>query len=92
MHQWAAGESAPDEQAQRRMRLALDIVLLIAQVDSPSVAQAWFQGANPRLDDSAPARFLRDGDLIDVANAFVAAGRAFFLKAEHDPKPQVPQS
>jgi hypothetical protein len=49
----------------------------IANADSASIAQAWFQGLNPQLDDRAPARLFRDGDLGEVGPAIVAAERAF---------------
>jgi hypothetical protein len=45
------------------LRFALRIALPIPNADSASIAQAWFQGLIPQLDDRAPARLLRDGDL-----------------------------
>jgi hypothetical protein len=41
------------------------------------VAQAWFQGLNPQLEDRSPARLLREGDLDDVGPQILAAARAF---------------
>jgi hypothetical protein len=43
------------------------------------VAQAWFQGLNPQLDDGSPARLLREGDLDEVGPLVVAAARAFLV-------------
>jgi hypothetical protein len=79
VHQWADGERVPSDAIQQRLRFALRIALPIAQADSPAVAQAWFQGLNPQLDDRAPARLLRDGDLDEVGPAIVAAERAFLI-------------
>ena len=33
----------------------------LAEAESPEIAQAWFQGLNPQLDDRSPARMLREG-------------------------------
>jgi hypothetical protein len=49
---------------QQRLRLALQVALPIAEAAGPEVAQAWFQGLNPRLEDRSPARMLRDGDTV----------------------------
>jgi len=81
VHQWAAGDRAPSEEIQQRLRFALRIALPIANADSASIAQAWFQGLNPQLDDRSPARLLRDGDLDEVGPAIVAAERAFLAGA-----------
>ena len=79
VHQWAEGERAPSDAIQQRLRFALRVALPIGQADSPAIAQAWFQGLNPQLDDRAPARLLRDGDLEEVGPAIVAAERAFLI-------------
>ena len=57
----------------------LDGARLIGQRDSHEVAQAWFQGLNPQLDDRSPARLLREGDLDEVGPEIVAAARAFVV-------------
>jgi hypothetical protein len=41
------------------------------------VAQAWFQGLNPILDDRAPALLLREGELADIGPRVLAAARQF---------------
>ena len=79
VNQWADGERTPSDEVQQRLRFALRIALPIATADSASIAQAWFQGLNPQLDDRAPARLLRDGDLDEVGPAIVAAERAFLI-------------
>lgn len=81
VHQWAEGTRTPSEQTQRRLRFALRVARPIAEADSAEVAQAWFQGLNPQLDDCAPARMLRDGDLDEVGPVIVAAERAFLIGA-----------
>jgi hypothetical protein len=78
-HQWADGERAPNDEIQQRLRFALRVALPVARADSPAIAQAWFQGLNPQLDDRSPARLLRDGDLDEVGPAIVAAERAFLI-------------
>ena len=79
VHQWASGDRRPGEEIQQRLRLALHVTLLIAQADSPAVAQAWLQGLNPQLDDRSPARLLREGDVQEVGPAVIAAARAFLV-------------
>jgi hypothetical protein len=79
VHQWAEGDRTPGDDVQQRLRFALRIALPIANADSPAIAQAWFQGLNPQLDDRSPARLLRDGALDEVGPAIVAAERAFLI-------------
>ena len=76
---WAHGEYVPREPAPQRIRLALRVASLIADHDNARVAQAWFQGLNPQLDDQSPARLLRDGDLDEVGPQVLAAARAFVV-------------
>ena len=75
--QWAAGTRTPGAGVQRRLRAALQAAAVIAEVDSPAVAQAWFQGMNPQLDDRPPLLLLADGDLDEVGPAVIGAARAF---------------
>jgi hypothetical protein len=79
VNQWAEGERMPSDEIQQRLRFALRVALPIATADSPKIAQAWFQGLNPQLDDRSPARLLRDGALDEVGPAIVAAERAFLI-------------
>ncbi len=76
---WAKGDYVPREPAPQRIRLALWVASLIAEHDNARVAQAWFQGLNPQLDDQSPARLLREGELDDVGPQVVAAARAFVV-------------
>jgi hypothetical protein len=79
VNQWAAGEREPSEAVQLRLRLALQVGLMIADADRAGVARAWFQGMNPQLDDRSPARLLREGDLDEVGPEVLRAARAFLV-------------
>jgi len=80
VHEWGAqGRGPKDASVAPRLRLALQVASLIAQRDSPEVAQAWFQGLNPQLSDRSPARLLREGKLAEVGPEIVAAARAFVI-------------
>lgn len=59
--------------------MALQIAVFMAEHDTPSVAQAWFQGLNPQLDDRSPARLLRDEDLDEIGPEVLAAARVFVV-------------
>jgi hypothetical protein len=77
VREWASGERAAREPIPTRLRLALQIALLISSRESAGVAQAWFQGLNPQLDDRSPARLLREGDIHEAGPLVLAAARAF---------------
>ncbi|MDL9946310.1 hypothetical protein QSJ19_12020 [Gordonia sp. ABSL11-1] len=78
VRQWAEGTRAiADPEDVERLRIAYRAARLIAERDTPGVAQAWFQGLNPVLDDRAPALLLRDGDLADIGPKILAAARQF---------------
>ena len=79
VHEWAEERRRPSELTQRRLRLTLQVATTIAGVDGKKVAQTWFQGLNPQLDDRSPARLLREGDLDEVGPLVVAAARAFLV-------------
>ena len=79
VHEWADEDRRPGELVQRRLRLALQVGRMIAADDGAEIAQAWFQGLNPELDDRSPARLLREGDLDEVGPLVVAAARAFLI-------------
>jgi hypothetical protein len=79
VRQWAEGQRAPGELAQQRLRIALQVALVLADVDGREVTQAWFQGLNPQLDDRSPARLLRDGEIDEAGPAVIAAARAFLV-------------
>ena len=79
VHEWADGARTPGDATRRRVRLALQIALVIEAADGPAITQAWFQGLNPQLDDRSPARLLREGDVDEVGPAVIAAARAFLV-------------
>ena len=77
VRQWADGERRPSTAVENRLRLAYRAAKCIADVDGRGVAQAWFQGLNPMLDDVSPARLLREGDPERDGKAFIAAEKYF---------------
>lgn len=78
VRQWAdATRTIGNPDDVERLRIAYRAARLIAERDSPAVAQSWFQGLNPILDDRAPALLLRDGELADVGRQILAAARQF---------------
>lgn len=79
VNEWAEGIRTPRGQLEDRLRFALRVASFIAEHDGAGVAQAWFQGLNPQLDDRSPARLLREGDLEEVGPEILAAARAFVV-------------
>lgn len=78
VHQWADGtREVKSADVEDRLRLALQLALLLNEADTPRVVQAWFQGLNPHLDDRSPALLLREGDMNEVGPLVLAAARAF---------------
>jgi hypothetical protein len=79
VRQWADADDGrtPSTDVVNRLRMAYRIAALLREKDSAAVVQTWFQGMNPRLDDVAPARLLREGDLDQVGPEVLAAARAF---------------
>ncbi|MDO5753810.1 hypothetical protein [Arthrobacter sp.] len=77
VRQWADGERNLSEDTMLRLRAAYHVAALLAERDSRSVVQAWFQGMNPQLEDIAPARLLREGPLDEAGPAVLTAARAF---------------
>ena len=78
VRQWADGtRTIANPEDVERLRIAYRAARLITERDTPAVAQAWFQGLNPVLDDRAPALLLRDGELADVGPQVLNAARQF---------------
>lgn len=78
VRQWAAGEREPSAAVVQRLRLAYQVAGLIAESrNSPAILQAWFQGANPQLEDRSPARVLREYPVDEVSPQVLSAARAF---------------
>lgn len=82
IRQWADPDDArsPSEEVVDRLRITYRAATLLADRDSAAVVQAWFQGRNPLLDDFAPARLLREGELDIAGPSVLAAARAFAAK------------
>ena len=77
VHQWAEGSRQAREETVERLPLVYQVTHTLLHRDVAAVAQAWWQGLNPRLDDRSPARLVRDGDLSEVGPAVLAAAREF---------------
>ena len=78
VRQWAEGTRSIANPADvDRLRVAYRAAAVLTARDSKQVAQAWFQGLNPLLDDRSPARVLRDGDLEQVGPQVLTAARQF---------------
>ena len=78
VREWAqSSRGIQDPEVVRRLRLAFRAARLITVRDTPEVAQAWFQGLNPQLEDRSPASVLRDGAVVEVGAEVLAAARAF---------------
>lgn len=78
VRQWATGERhLKSDLTRQRLQVAYRAARLIAHSESNRVAQSWFTGMNPILDDVSPARILRDEPLEDSSRAVMAAARQF---------------
>lgn len=79
VHEWAIGlREIKDGVSEQRLRVTLRVVSCITEHASPEIAQAWFQGLNPELDDCSPARLLREAEDVEgTGRAVLAAARAF---------------
>ncbi len=80
VQQYADDSRSPRRPAtEPRLRLALRVAMLISKHDSKEIAQAWFMGLNPQLNDRSPARLLREGEVNEVGPEIIAAARAFVV-------------
>lgn len=78
VRQWADGERRiQDPEDEQRLRVAFQAARLITQRDTIEVAQSWFQGLNPYLEDRSPARVLRENPVSEAGVMVLAAARAF---------------
>lgn len=78
VRQWASEERTPGDAVVQRLRLAYQVAgLIVESQNSPAIVQAWFQGANPQLEDRSPARVLRDDHPDKVGPQVISAARAF---------------
>jgi predicted nucleotidyltransferase len=81
VREWGGGAGVKKGDVEPRLRMTLRIAQMIADRDGARVAQSWFQGLNPDLDDRSPARLLREEDLDDVGPRTLAAARNFVAEA-----------
>lgn len=79
VNQWAEGGREPSGVVQHRLRLALQVALMVEAADGRRVAQAWFQGLNPQLEDRSPAGVLREGKAEADRQPVLSAARAFLV-------------
>ncbi len=78
VRQWADGERRiQDPEVEQRLRVAFQAARMLIQRDSVEVAQTWFQGLNPHLDDQSPARVLREHQVAEVGASVLTAARTF---------------
>ncbi len=78
VNDWADGtRSIRSPETEARLRLALQIAVMLTERDDARVVQSWFTGLNPQLDDRSPARLLREGELDDIGPQVLGAARAF---------------
>lgn len=78
VRQWADGERRiQNPEDEQRLRVAFQAARLLTQRDTVAVAQTWFQGLNPHLEDRSPARVLRENPVSDVGAQVLAAARTF---------------
>lgn len=74
---WADGAETPSDDVALRLRFAYRIAAGIAQRDGNQVAQAWFMGMNPLLDDASPAQLIRESHAVTVHSLIASAAQSF---------------
>ena len=78
IREWAAGHTTVrNPEAERRLRTAYEVLLLLRPHDGDETIRAWFIGMDPTLNDVSPSSVIREGrftDVIDAAHAFIAEG------------------
>ncbi|KXF50722.1 hypothetical protein AXA44_18270 [Rhodococcus sp. SC4] len=78
IRRWLDGTTPPPDQAiLNRLHVALDAARRISARDTPAVAQTWFQGRNPALDNQPPAQLLREANLDTVRDTIRDAATEF---------------
>jgi hypothetical protein len=76
LDRWIEG-AAPYKNVEERLRFAFRVVKTLHNHDGASVVQAWLIGLNPELNDRAPVRLLREGDIEKVGPGILSAVRSF---------------
>ena len=77
VREWAEGARTPSAETVQRLRTAFYVMALLRDRESASTVASWFQGMNPELEDTAPARIRREQDLATAGPAVLAAARSF---------------
>ena len=70
---WVADQVTPREEAEKKLRAAYQIFLLLAQVEAPATVRAWFMGMNEQLEDFSPVEAIA----LDRAREVLVAARSF---------------
>jgi hypothetical protein len=76
LDRWIEG-AEPYRNVEERLRFAYRVVRTLNNHDQAPVVQAWLIGLNPELNDRAPIRLLREGDIEKVGPEILSAVRAF---------------
>lgn len=76
VREWADGATQIDPLVVERFRLTYRLARVLTERDTAAVAQTWFLGRNPELDDQPPAWLLRHGDITDIAPKLLAAANS----------------
>ncbi|TJY67358.1 hypothetical protein E4J89_15785 [Arthrobacter sp. CAU 1506] len=74
---WAEGTGTPGEVDRERLRHAFHAAALLRERYDVATVQSWFKGMNPALNNDAPARVLREADLLTGARDVIAVAKAF---------------
>lgn len=74
---WASGTSSPGQLDELRLRTAYQIAGVLRERYSAATTQSWFQGMNPALEYTAPARILREQEPADVGGQLLSAAASF---------------
>src|SRR5579863_6152788 len=72
--QWIKGRKPQRPQV---LRFSLQLARMISIKEDGAMIRAWFQGANPGLDDRSPALLLRSLPLEEIQGPLMAAARSF---------------
>lgn len=74
---WVNCVDFPSAEVMERLHLAHQVAQLIRDTETAEIAQVWFTGMNPGLDDRSPAELIRDSGLAVVRPEVIAAANAF---------------
>jgi transcriptional regulator with XRE-family HTH domain len=74
---WLRGTSSPSARSRERLRGALAIWHIVAEIEAPEVVRAWFMGMKDALDDYSPAEVIAEGRIDEVA----AVARAYLQRS-----------